>query len=292
MTTFPVVAVLLTALAGAAAPSPQQAQELKMIAQEAGQGDVGAELLYGLAWLDGRYHLKADPAKAAHWLRRAARGGHAYAQMTLGKLYAEGRGVKKNPATAVYWWRQAARAGTPEAEYLLGKARLEGNGTQKNPARAVHWLTRAAHAGNDDARFLLGRMYYEGYAVAQDKELGVDWLSRAADHGHTGALNFLRGISGAVGATTMIHQQHADELKARANKGDPHAQYELGLRYESGAYDVLRNDAEALHWLTEAANNGNRKAMRALAHIYAAGELGQMPDPAKAAEWKARATTR
>jgi len=171
----------------------------------------------------------------------------------------------------------------------MGKARLEGTGVAKNPTRAVHWLTSAAHHGNDDARYLLGKMYYQGYAVAQDKELGIDWLTRAAEHGHTGALNFLRGVNAAVKLTTMVHSQGADELKARAKAGDPHAQYELGLRYESGAYDVLKDDAQALYWLGKAAENGNRQAMQTLVHVYANGELGQKADPAKAAQWRERA---
>jgi TPR repeat protein len=277
----------LALIAGAGPALAQEPpRELEMIAHEAVEGDANAQLLYGLAYLEGRYKIKPDAKKAAYWLLRAARDGQPYAEMVTGNLYAEGKGVTKNPQQAVYWWRLSARAGIPAAQYKLGKARLEGAGVTKDPARAVHWLTKAAENGDHDAEFLLGKMYYEGYAVAQDKELGKDWLSRAAAHGHSDAINFLGVIEGMVKYTTMVYQQSADVLKQKAAAGDPQAQYELGLRYESGAWDVVKDDKQALHWLTEAANNGNHHAMATLAHIYARGELGVKPDPKQAAYWR------
>jgi TPR repeat protein len=285
--TFPLVyAALGAALASPPATAQEPPQELKMIAHQAVEGDAGAQLLYGLAYLEGRYHLQPDAKKAAYWLLRAARDGQPYAQMEMGKLYAAGTGVDKDPGHAVYWWRKAARAGNPEAQYRLGKARLEGFGVDKNPARAVHWLTKAGENGNADAQYLLGKMYHDGYAVAQDNELARDWLSRAAARGHSDAINLLAVVNDVLKYTTMVYQQSADVLKQKAAEGDPLAQYELGLRYESGAWDVTKDNKKALHWLSEAAKNGNRHAMAALAHIYARGELGVKRDPQKAKYWQ------
>lgn len=283
-----VFACLVFAASAGPALAQQAPRELEMIAHEAADGDANAQLLYGLAYLEGRYKIKPDAKKAAYWLLRSARDGQPYAEMMVGNLYAEGQGVAKDPQQAVYWWRLSARAGIPAAQYKLGKARLEGVGVAKDPARAVHWLTKAAEHGNHDAEFLLGKMYYQGYAVAQDKELGKDWLSRAAAHGNSDAINFLGVIQGVVKYTTMVYQQSADVLKKKAEAGDPQAQYELGLRYESGAWDVNKDDKQALRWLTAAANNGNHHAMATLAHIYARGELGVKPDPKQATYWRKR----
>ncbi len=58
-----IAAILTTALmvttnaAGAAETPPI---ELTMISQHAAQDDVGAQLLYGLAYLEGRYNVKRD----------------------------------------------------------------------------------------------------------------------------------------------------------------------------------------------------------------------------------------
>lgn len=283
-------ALTLTLAAGPLAATAQHApQELKMIAHEAVEGDSNAQLLYGLAYLEGRYNILVDSKKAAYWLRRAARDGQPYAELVLGRMYADGNGVEKDPEHAVFWWRKAAQSGLPAAQYRLGKARLEGVGVDKNPARAMHWLSKAAENGNHDAQFLLGKMYYDGYAVAQDDELARDWLSRAAAAGHSDAINLLAVVNNVLKYTTMVYQQSADVLRRRAEARDPQAQYELGLRYESGAWDVIKDEQKALYWLKQAAENGNRHAMGALAHIYARGQLGVTADPQQAAAWAEKA---
>lgn len=276
-------------LAGAAVSSMGSPAELKLIAQQAQAQDPNAQLLYGLAFLEGRYALQPDAAKAVYWLRRAAREDQSYAQLLLGKLYAEGKGVAEDPQHAVYWWNKAANADQAEAQYRLGKAWLDGFGVEPNSTRALHWLNLAAGNGSHDAEYLLGKMYQQGYRVAQDTDLAQSWLSRAADSGHSGALSLLAALDQVIDFTTQVYQQSAEVLQQKANAGDPHAQYELGLRYESGAYDVNRDDQQALHWLTLAADNGNIHAMAALAHIYARGELGVEPKPELAEQWRKRA---
>jgi len=264
--------------------------ELQMIAHEAMDGDSGAQLLYGLAYLNGRDGLKPDAKKAVYWLRRSARIGNAYASLMLGNCYAEGRGVEKNPEQAVQWWRKAAEKDNPKAQYRLGKAYLEGVGVAKNPQQAVDWITRSARQGDKDAQFLLGKMYYEGYNVPYEKETARNWLSRAAEQAHSDAINLLAVLNGMVKTTTKVYQQSAEVLVDKAEKGDPQAEYELGLRYESGAWDVNKDNKKALFWLTRAANDGNRLAMKTLATIYRHGDLGLQADPAKAAEWEKSAS--
>ncbi len=265
------------------------ASELRMIADEARHGDPNAELLYGLALLEGRYGLKPDPKAGIRWLRRSAQGGNPYAALKLGNAYAAGTGVEKDDKQAVLWWRRAAEGGNVEAKYRLGKAYLEGKGVPQDDHQAADWLEQAANEGNADAQYLLGKMYHEGYAVVQDQTLARDWLGKAAAQGHSEAVNLLALINMLVKTITPVSQESYSALLERARQGDPHAQYELGLRYETGAADVNRDPAKALEWLTRAARNGNLLAMRRLAKIYANGELGVPRDPAKAEYWRRRA---
>jgi len=263
--------------------------ELQMIEHEALDGDPGAQLLYGLAYLNGREGLKPDAKKAVYWLRRSARMGNAYAQLSLGNCYADGRGVAKDPKQAVQWWRKAGQNDNPKAQYLTGKAYLEGVGVSKNPERAIYWITRSAEQGDKDAQYLLGKMYFEGYNVPYEKETAKNWLSRAAEQAHSDAINLLAVINGMVKTTTKVYQQSAEVLVDKAEKGDPQAEYELGLRYESGAWDVNQDNKKALLWITKAADAGNHLAMKTLANIYQHGDLGLKADPDKAAEWEKRA---
>lgn len=277
-------ALLLLPVTGVAAGAGPV--ELKMIRHEAREGDPGAELLYGLALLEGRYDLKPDARTAVSWLRRSAQGGNSYAQLILGNCYAEGKGVKADPRQAVHWWRKAAQAGNSEAQSRLGKAYLEGTGVAHNDKRAIKWLEQAAENGNPHAQYLIGKMYHEGYIVVQDQTLAKDWLSRAAANGHTGAINLLALINTFVKSTTMVSRASYADLKEKAERGDPKAQYELGLRYKSGALDVTADPVKAMYWLTRAAENGNLLAMKVLADIYAEGLPGIKKDARKSAYWR------
>jgi len=128
-------------------------------------------------------------------------------------------------------------------------------------------------------------MYHEGYVVVQDQTLAKDWLSRAAANGHGDAINLLGFINTLLKTTMLVSQESYANLKERADLGDPHAQYELGLRYQTGAMDVQADPGKALLWLSKAADNGNLLAMQTLAKVYANGLLGMDKDPAKAAYW-------
>lgn len=284
--------LLVLALAIAAqADIRDGASELDLIRQQAEKGDPGDELLYGLALIEGRYGLRPDPAKGMPWIRRAAEGGNAYAALVLGNAFALGRGVRKDPAKAIEWWRKAAEKENAEAEYHLGKAYMDGFGVPKDPRTAGYWLRRAADDGSADAQYLLGRMHHEGVIVEPDQETALDWLRRAAANGHRDAVHLLKVIESWVRAATPLAQEGYEALHQRALENDPHAQYELALRYESGALDVHADPKKALAWFERAARNGNVLAMHRLARAYEKGELGLAPDAQKASYWRQRART-
>jgi hypothetical protein len=272
-----------------AAAQIDPAAELKMLENEAKSGQPESELLYGLALLEGRDGIKPDLVQGYNWIRRAAHEGDTYSQYVLGTLYAEGRGTEVKYDRAIYWWREAARNDNRTAQYLLGKAYLEGKLVPRDNTEAIHWLTKSAEQGNSDAEFLIGKMYLEGDAVAQDKLLARDWLDRAARQGHSDAINIMRSIANEVNYTTMVYQESADRLMARARSGDPHAEYELAMRYQSGAWDVRKDETKSLEWLLKSANHGNRLAMQTLAHVYGQGELGVDADARQSAYWQQRA---
>lgn len=271
---------------GANTPAP-----LRLLEHEALDQDADAQLLYGLAYLEGRDGLKPDAEKAVYWLRRSARMGNAYAQFALGKAYANGQGVKRDLPHAVKWWRESAGNGNMQAQYRFGKALLYGQGIEKNTEQAIDWLTKSAGQNNVDAQILLGKMHAEGYAVTQDKAVARDWLSRAALLGSQDAISLLAVLKNITHFTTQVYHESADVLIKRAEAGDPQAEYELGIRYESGAWDVKQDKASALKWIRKAAEHENVIAMQTLANIYLHGELGVPSNWQQAAYWKQRAAT-
>ena len=72
----------------------------------------------GMGYLDGRI-LRGQMDKAAYWLAQAAERGNAKAQYELGRLYFEGRGVRKDVARArALWEKAAAQKCAPAVEAL------------------------------------------------------------------------------------------------------------------------------------------------------------------------------
>jgi TPR repeat protein len=93
-----------------------------------------------------------------------------------------------------------------------------------------------------------------------------------------------------VGEDTMGgYESSREQLKKRADRGDVEAQYQLAIRYETGAWGVRQHPDQALYWFNKAAESGYKPAMQSLADVYEKGLLGVKPDPKLAARWRERA---
>jgi GAF domain-containing protein len=86
------------------------------------------------------------------------------------------------------------------------------------------------------------------------------------------------------GTTTGKAEAHSpQEIRKRADRGDPDAQYALGVLYHNGE-GVLRDDAQAVQWYLRSANQGYVPAQSALGAYYEAGR-GVPQDFSKAYFW-------
>lgn len=153
-----------------------------------------------------------------------ARDGVAEAQVTLGSLYSEGRGVAKNREEAVMWhrkaavyYRQRAELGDVQAQYQLGLLCLEGVAFE--PGEGLSWIVMAARQGHAEAQFTLANMQPESSAGATKERM--KWLEESARNGYGPA------------------------------------QYKLGVYFEQGI-GVEKSPARAKYWLTRAARQGYR----------------------------------
>jgi len=105
-------------------------------------------------------YLNGDVTALAQ-LQKFARRGDVEAEVDLGHIYRNGRGVPINDAKSAYWYRKAARRGNTGAEVDLAGDYANGQGEHKNLTKAVHWLRKAAEQGGKDgaiARWYLGLM--------------------------------------------------------------------------------------------------------------------------------------
>lgn len=82
------------------------------------------------------YRGAANYDEAIYWYRKAAEGGYAGAQNSLGVMYARGLGLKQSCAKAVEWYLKAAAQG-----YKIARLNLERSDCIKTAA--LPFLPRA-----------------------------------------------------------------------------------------------------------------------------------------------------
>ena len=140
-----------------------------------------------------------DTDKAVTALRYAAEQGHPLAQWKLGRMYADGDGVKRDHIQAFRYfsrianeqaemspWTQQARF-VANAYVSLGHYYLTGipnSQVQRDTSRAYSLISYAAsYFGDADAQYLLARLYLEGTGAPKDARQGVRWLGLAANKG-------------------------------------------------------------------------------------------------------------
>jgi localization factor PodJL len=158
---------------------------LDRVTQLAKAGNVTAQAVIGLRYLDGTGGTEANPAEAAKWLGLAAEKGQAVAQYRLGTLYERGQGVAADPAKAVHWYLAAANQGNRKAMHNLAVAYTEGAAGKRDMAEAARWFAKAAGLGLSDSQFNLAVLYERGDGVPQSLIDAYKWYSIAAASGDT-----------------------------------------------------------------------------------------------------------
>jgi hypothetical protein len=157
--------------------------------------------------LSGSGNLKAwaramragDIEAAQKSLEDAARDGDVMAAWKLGRIYADGDGVKQSDLRAFEYFRSLANSHadevtcTAQARFVanafvaLGGYYLTGIPNSDIKPDAVHahemFNYAASYFGDPDAQYRLGRMYLDGQGTAKSPKQAARWLSNAAGKG-------------------------------------------------------------------------------------------------------------
>ncbi len=165
----------------------------------------------------------APPTKIIRAWRKAAEGGHAWAQYFLGYCYEFGKGVAVDCKAAAEWYAKAAAQGNAGAQSNLGYLYEKGKGVAQDFNAAAAWYAKAAVQGNAGAQFNVGVLYNNGTGVAQDFKTATAWYAKAAA------------------------------------QGDASAQYNLGVCYENGE-GAVQDFKTAAAWYAKAAAQGDADA--------------------------------
>jgi len=235
-------------------------REIAWVQELADNGDAGAQLQLGLAYRDGRNGLETDPRSSLHWLISAAQAGNAYAADLTGNAYAAGQGAPRDAQQARYWWRIAALAGNADAQTHLGESLLAADDREGG----TDWLRQAADRGDTRAHADLVRLYREQGLPDADLHRGENPVSALAERLDSKGLNAVFAVWRTI-ETSTPSDQSGEALVAQARAGDPAAEYQLGMRYRSGAWAVPQDPQRASFWLQRSAAEGNRLAAHTLA---------------------------
>lgn len=182
-------------------------------------GDVEAQVLAGIAFLDGKV-VPEDVDQSASWIRAAAETGHPMGQNMLGNLYNSGSGMPQDPVKAVEWFGKAAAQGYAQAQNNLGAAYRHGRGVAANAAEASRLFRLAAEQGNIAGQVNLAFACSTGQGVATNEREAAAWFREAAE------------------------------------QGDPVGQIQIGLAYYQGR-GVGKDKGEAERWYKKASDQGD-----------------------------------
>jgi uncharacterized protein len=126
---------------------------------------------------------KYDYETALKMLEPLADQGNVDAQVRLGIMYRNGRGVPVDYVKAVKWYRLAADQDNAKAQFDLGELYADGQGVAVDYAEMVKLHTRSGEKGFVDAQDVLGLMYENGIGVPVDNVKAYLWYDLAASQG-------------------------------------------------------------------------------------------------------------
>jgi len=120
---------------------------------------------------------------------------------------------------------------------------------------------KLAEKGNAEAEFKVGEMYETGFGVKQDMKEAENWIKKAAEKGHETANFKLLYWDLEKNGVTSSNKAGLASLQAKANEGNPQAQYYVGKMYSRGV-GLKKDPDQAISWLNKAAFVGVLEAER------------------------------
>lgn len=210
----------------------------RLTLEDAHSGDADAQ------FRKGRQLEHSDIHAALLWYQKASDQGHVDAQLALGSIYAEGRHEIPRDCKLAYtkWYKRAAHNGHPDAQFALAR-RFESPRfgynecwlEKRNMPKAIDWYERSASQGHVPSQLSLARIYDRGEGIDKNESVAFGWYTKAAE------------------------------------RKDPTAEYELGVRYLFGVGGVQKNAVVAADWFQKAVEKRHSGASYYLGLQYATG---------------------
>jgi len=234
-------------------------------------GDASAQLELALIFTAGEIVEKNDEV-SFEWCLKAATQGHVDAMAKLGEMYELGRGVELDYDRAYFWYHRAALQDHPYCCRLIGtfiEFRKVQNGDFNT---ALKWYVRAATLEDIEAQKYLGYLYYMGEKVERDVEETIKWMTRAGNQGDSHA-QFLMATICQDCEPPLLHEAER-WFQLSAEQGHPDA-----CRYLSALCEDAGREAEALHWMQQAAEVNDSEGLFWIGLWHKLGMFGLTANP-------------
>lgn len=120
---------------------------------------------------------------------------------------------------------------------------------------------KLAQKGNAEAQFKVGEMYETGFGVKKNMTEAENWINKSAAQGNESAGYKLLYWDVEKNGLKGGNKEKVADLQAKANEGNPQAQYYVGKMQAYGV-GLKKNTDEGLKWLNKAAFVGVLEAER------------------------------
>jgi len=125
-------------------------------------------------------YAQGNFAVALKKLQPMAEQGNADAQLRLGLMYREGKGVPQDDKQALAWLSKAAEQGQAEAQENLGLSYAKGLGVERDWVQADKWFSLAAASGKESAinNQKVVEVHMQPDKIAEANALAKEWLAK------------------------------------------------------------------------------------------------------------------
>ena len=128
-------------------------------------------------------------------IQREASQGNADAQLQLGAIYYQGKGVRQDYVKARQWYEKAAEQGDSSSQFSMGYAYANGQGVSQDYAKALEWFKKSSNQDNAAAQAYIGIMYEFGQGVPKNKKTAKEWFGKSCDNGYQGGCDDYRKLN-------------------------------------------------------------------------------------------------
>merc|ERR1719291_755591 len=210
--------------------------------------------------------VEADVYAAAVLFAKAGRQGHPGAAYNMAVMMLNGLGVKEDEVEATKWMIRAAEGGHEKAlrSRLIRVPRAPWT-DYDHETLGAEWILNEAEGGNRNAQVKLAQMYYLGQGVDVDKAKSCYWYMQAAQQGVAEAMYQASGMLIRGDGVEKDERYGVRLLLGAAEGGLADAQYNIAGFLFHGWHGVDMDQAAALRWFRQAAEQG---------HVRSAGFLG------------------